>query len=129
MKYFYSAILTKTKEGYEVSFPNIKGCVTFGETLEEALLNAEDALTLTLWDMEEKGEKLPEVIPQTSIKCEKGQFVNLIAADTLEYRREYDQKAVKKTLTIPKWLDTLAQRNNLNFSSILQRALVRELGV
>ena len=128
MKYFYPAVIEKTKEGYEVYFPDIKGCATSGDSLQEALLNAEDALSLMLWDMEEKQDVIPVASETNAIKCRKNEIVNLIPADTMEYRRLYDNKAVKKTLSIPKWLDTLAQRKNVNFSNVLQKGLMREIG-
>ncbi len=127
MKYFYPAVFKKSKQGYEVIFPDVEGCITSGKTLEEALLNAEDALSLFLWDMEEKKDEVPQASQLDAIKCKKNEFVNLIPADTMEYRRLYDNKAVKKTLSIPRWLDTLAQRSNINFSNVLQKGLMREL--
>ena len=81
-----------------------------------------------LWDMEEKQDVIPAASETSAIKCKKNEIVNLIPADTMEYRRLYDNKAVKKTLSIPKWLDTLAQRKNVNFSNVLQKGLMREIG-
>ena len=78
--------------------------------------------------MEEKQDVIPVASETSTIKCKKNETVNLVPADTMEYRRLYDNKAVKKTLSIPKWLDTLAQRKNVNFSNVLQKGLMRELG-
>ena len=55
--------------------------------------------------------------------------MTLIACDTVEYRRYYDNKAVKKTLSIPSWLNTMAERQDVNFSSVLQKALKADLGI
>ena len=90
---------------------------------------AEDVLNLTLWDMEENKENIPAPSNPKDIKCDENSFIALISADTLAYRKLYDKKAVKKTLTIPAWLNNLALEKNVNFSNILQNALIKELGV
>ena len=81
-------------------------------------------------DMEENKTPIPA---PTSIREIQAQYpddiVTLVKADTLAYRRLYDTKAVKKTLSIPRWLDTLAQEHGINFSNILQQALMKELDV
>ena len=63
------------------------------------------------------------------VETEQGEFVSLVTCDTLEYRKYYDNKAVKKTLTIPAWLNTMAEREGINFSAVLQSALKKELHV
>ena len=97
--------------------------------MTEAYENAEDALNLTLWDLEERKDAIPVSTEVNKITCAEGSFVSLVAADTLAYRKQYDTKSVNKTLSIPRWLDTLARENNVNFSNILQRALLKELNI
>ena len=131
MKYNFPAIFHAEPEGgYSIFFPDIEGCYSQGETIQECCEMAEDALNLILWDMEES--KTPISAP-TPIKQIQEQYpddiVTLVKADTLAYRRLYDTKAVKKTLSIPRWLDTLAQEHGINFSNILQQALMKELDV
>lgn len=136
MKYIYPAIFTldTTDENfpngvYLVKFPDLDACHTFGNTLDEAYTMAEDLLSLTLWDMEEDKENIPTPSNPKDIKCDENSFVSLISADTIAYRKLYDKKAVKKTLSIPAWLNNLALEKNINFSNILQNALMKELGV
>lgn len=137
MKYVYPAIfhLDMTDENYPngvylIDFPDLEGCYTSGETLEEAFEMAEDALNLMLLDMEER--KIPVPAPSfiNKIKTEDpNDIVTLVKADTLAYRKMYDNKAIKKTLSIPRWLDTLAHEHGINFSNVLQKALMKELNV
>lgn len=126
-KYVYPAIFTPEEVGFSVRFPDIAGCFTSGETIEEAMSMAEDALCLMIYDMEENQEDIPVASDVRSIRFDEGEFVSLVACDTLEYRRYYNNKAVKKTLSIPAWLNTMAEREDINFSSVLQKALKEEL--
>ena len=80
-----------------------------------------------LWDAEHKKEPIPAAteVPQV----ESPQFVSIVAADTDEYRRRNDSRAVKKTLTLPSWLNARAEQAGVNFSQVLQEALKERLGV
>jgi len=129
-KYAFPAVFTPAKEGgYLVVFPDIPACFTEGDTVAEALEMANDVLCLMLYDMEENGKKIP--LPSDINKLEKSgdSFTSMIACDTLEYRKFYDNKSVKKTLTIPSWLNSIAEKNNINFSSVLQEALMQKLHI
>ncbi|WP_295092654.1 type II toxin-antitoxin system HicB family antitoxin [Ruminococcus sp.] len=90
-KYAYPAIFKAEKSGYSVSFPDISGCFTQGDTLEEAKDNAKDALCLMLYDMEEKGEAIPEASNFEKIKASERDIVSLINCDTLEYKEIFDK--------------------------------------
>ena len=128
MRYNYPAIFEQDKKNtYLVSFPDLEGCYTDGVNLEKALDNARDVLNLMLWDMEEQGTKIPQPTLPNKIKVNSKSFVTLIQADTLEYRKLHDKKAIKKTLSIPRWLDTIAEKENVNFSNVLQNALIKQL--
>lgn len=127
-KYVFPAVFTQEESGlYAVDFPDLKGCYTSGETLADAVEMAEDALCLMLYDMEEDGAEIPQPSPISGIQKDTESIVSLVACDTLEYRKFYDKKAVKKTLTIPNWLNVMAERENVNFSAILQEALIEKL--
>lgn len=128
-RYVYPALFSKEACGYSVSFPDVEGCATSGETLEEAIEMAQDALCLMLYDREERNEPIPNASDISKLTCKEGDFWTLIECDTLEYRRYFNNKAVKKTLSIPAWLNTMAEREDINFSAVLQRALKAELGV
>lgn len=128
MKYVYPAIFTPLSEGgFAILVPDLPGCRTFGETIFEAIEMAEDAVSMWLWDAENSQETIPE--PSDHIAANDPDFVNLIKVDTDEYRRQYDRRAVKKTLSIPSWLNTEAERANAPFSQILQEGLKSYLGV
>lgn len=130
MKYAYPAILTKEASGlYSVSFPDLEGCFTSGESLPDALEMAEDALCLTIYDLEEDGSDIPSPSSVKDINCAADDLVSLVYCDTVEYRRLYDSRAVKKTLTIPAWLNTMAERADLNFSKVLQDGLKMQLNI
>ena len=130
MKYAYPAIIQAEADGlYSVEFPDIDGCVTSGSSLPDAIQMAEDALCLMLYDMEESGEAIPAPSDPKAVQAGTDALVSLVCCDTIEYRKLNNNKAVKKTLTIPAWLNTLAERADLNFSSVLQDALKLRLDI
>ena len=90
---------------------------------------AKDALCLILYDLEEREESIPVPTSINDVVTENGDIVSLVACDTLEYRKFFDKKAVKKTLTIPNWLNTMAERADINFSAALQEALIEKLNI
>lgn len=126
--YFYPAIFTKEENGYSVRFPDFPGCFTEGDTLEEAYKMATCAIGL--YAQNEDGEfEFPEASEPNSVELEEDEFSVLVEFDVLEYLKNTSEKAVKKTLTIPSWLNSLAEQNNVNFSKVLQTALREHLGV
>jgi len=129
MKYVYPVILTPDSGGYLVNFPDIESCYTEGDDLAEALEMAKDVLALRLCDYENENRPIPVATSQTVLPLEIGQLVSLVSADTIEYRKFWDNKAVKKTLTLPRWLNTWAEKEEINFSAALQRALKEELKI
>ena len=125
-KYVYPAVFTLAEEGgYLVNFPSLDNCFTDGDTLAEAFENAEDALALMLCALEDKGT--PESPIGTPVECPDGGEVHYIHCDTMEYRRLYSSRAIKKTLSIPAWLNTAAERRGINFSQVLQEALLEKI--
>ena len=128
-KRFYPAVFQKEDVGYSVFFPDLKGCFTQGDTLEEAYKMAADALGLYLEDSETGAFNYPETSEIETIKTEKNQTVVLVEFDEVEYRKRNSKKSVKKTLSIPQWLNIMAEEKNINFSQILQKALKAELNI
>lgn len=127
-KYAYAAVFTPAEEGgFTVNFPDLPNCFTDGDTIAEALEMAKDVLCLTLYGLEEDQKEIPQPTELVQIHAEQGEIVSLVACDTLEYRKFFDKKAVKKTLTIPNWLNIIAERNEVNFSAVLQEALIAKL--
>ena len=125
--YFYPAIFQVEEDGYSVFVPDIPGCMTQGDTMEEALAMVQKAIGLMLEDVA-PADYPAASLPQDLV-LEKDQFALMVPFDKLAYDKKYNAKAVKKTLSVPKWLDTLATEHNVNFSNILQNALMHELGV
>ena len=128
MKYVYPAVFTPLEEGgFDVCIPDLPYCRTCGDDLADAIEMAEDATSMWLWDAENKKETIPP--PSKTCQYNSPQFVNFIKADTDAFRRANDKRAVKKTLTIPAWLNAEAEKAHLNFSGILQSALKERLGI
>jgi predicted RNase H-like HicB family nuclease len=132
MKYVYPVIFTPEGENTLVDVPDLPGLHTFGKNLAEALYMAQDAIEMWLWDAEDKNESIPPASSQIDIAkiCSAPeQFVSMVPADTDEYRRQNDTRAVKKTLSIPAWLNHQAEKANAPFSQILQQGLKEYLHI
>ncbi|MCL2275035.1 MAG: type II toxin-antitoxin system HicB family antitoxin [Defluviitaleaceae bacterium] len=121
MKYVYPAILYPDDDKIGVTVPDLPGCHTFGEDMADALIMAKDAIETWLWSAED--EALPIPPASKTLPTRTNEIVNLIAADTDEYRKANDTRAVKKTLSIPSWLNQQAEKANAPFSQILQQGL------
>jgi antitoxin HicB len=128
-KYVFPAIFTQEDEGYSIGFPDLDGCYTQGDDLQDGYDMAQDALCLVLYDMEENKKAIPKPSDPKAIKVDSNSFVSLISCDTLEYRKFNDGKAVKKTLSIPSWLNKMAESSGINFSATLQGALKQQLHI
>lgn len=129
-KLIYPAVFHPEEAGgYSVFFPDLLGCVTEGDTMAEAIYMAKDALGIYLYSLKEDGEKPPRPSDPADIDTEGRDFVSLIEYDEVEYLKRTDNRSVKKTLTIPAWMDVLAKENNLNFSNVLQNAIRHELNL
>ena len=126
---FYPAIFHKAEEGgFWVTFPDIPECMTQGDDMQQAYEMAVDALGLSLTTMEEAGEEIPKASTLDKVDPEDGVLI-IVEFDMAEYRRRNSSRAVKKTLSIPEWLNEAAMRENINFSQLLQEALMVKLGV
>lgn len=126
-KYVYPACFYKEEDGkYSVIFPDFGGA-TYGNDLEDAFAMAEDYLGGIIVDMQDDKEPLPKPSAISSVKADEypDGFVSFVAVDASAYR---STKSVKKTLTIPLWLDEAATEKHLNFSKVLQQALKEQLG-
>lgn len=127
MKYVYPAVFTPEDGGYSVNFPDLEGCYTSGDDLQDAIYMAQDVLAFTLFDYEKENKEIPEASRLSDIKLEKGEFINYIICDTVEYQRRNNNRAIKKTLTIPEWLNEAAMARGINFSQVLQDGLRQTL--
>lgn len=126
--YYYPAIFLKEENGYSVSFPDLPGCYTEGENIDEAYRMSKEAIGLYVQD--DKGDFVfPEASAPDDIEINEDEKIVLIEFNPIEFLKNSSNKAVKKTLTIPSWLNNLAEQNNVNFSNVLQNALKEYLNV
>ena len=127
MRKAYKIILTPDEQGYLVTVPDFN-CNTQGESIADALFMARDvigAMGITLQDM---GKYIPE--PDSVIfNPESEDIVTYVDVDFAEYRKKAENKKVKKTLTIPSWLNEKAEAEHINFSRVLEEALINKLGI
>ena len=130
MKLIYPACFYKEDDGgYSVDIPDLLGCCTQGDNLEEAISMAEDAALGWLLTAVEEGEDIPEASNINDIKLENNNgFKSLLLLDLGAYSQKYGtRKSVKKTLTIPIWLNEKAEKLGINFSKTLQDALLSKI--
>lgn len=120
----YPAIFHKEDDSFWVDFPDLEGCQSYGNTLEETMEYAQEALGLYIVSKLDNNEKINKPSDIKSIESDDG-FVSYVSTDISKYRKK--SKSIKKTLTIPEWLNEEAEKNHINFSSVLQRALMDEL--
>ena len=136
MKIVYPACFYKEKDGgFSVIFPDLHHLATCGDNLQEALAMAIDCLAGYLYNSRQMGEPVPvpsaldRIDPDVEYDEYEEVFINLVTVDVAEYAKQHFEKAVKKTLTIPKWLNDKAEREQINFSQLLQAALRQKLGL
>lgn len=127
MHLIYPAVFHEEDGAYWVEFPDLEGCQSFGDTLNETVVNAKEALEAYAVTLLEEGEKLNAPSDITDIHCEEGCFTSLVECDITN--KFVSCRAVKKTLTIPAWLNDIAVQNNVNFSQTLQNALIEQLHI
>lgn len=130
-RYTFAAVFEPDDtQGYTVTFPDLPGCITEGDDFEEAARNAKEVLELHLYGMEEEGMPIPKPTSNFNDWENKpiGQIV-IITAWMDVIRDEMQNKAVNKTVTMPKWLADEAKSAGINFSQVLQTALKKQLGI
>ena len=129
MKYIYPAIFYPEEDNrFSVIFPDLNNLATYGDTLADAFAMAQDACEQYLFTLLHDGEPLPNATALGDVvKDEPDAIVNLICADLDAYSRAYDDRAVKKTLSIPAWLNTLCDSYGINYSKVLKDALIAKL--
>lgn len=129
-KLFYPAIFHKADEGgFWVTFPDIPECMTQGDDIQEAYEMAVDALGLAITSRKESNEEIPSPSEPYNILINENEFCAVIEFDMLAYKKRTNSKAVKKTLSIPEWLNEEATALGINFSQVLQEALMQKIGI
>ena len=133
----YPACFFKEENGYSVVFPDLNCLATCGKTEKEAMSMAVDCLAGYLYSLKRDGEPIPEASAMKDISPEKiageldadatDAFVSMVSVDVAEYAKSHFEKSVRKTLTIPAWLNIAAQEKKINFSQTLQEALLAKI--
>ena len=128
-KLFYPALFHKSEEGgFWISFPDFPECFTEGDDMKQAYEMTVEALGLALVNRKEEKEEIPDPSDLDKIQNEDGTIV-IVEFDMLEYQRKHNSKAVKKALSIPEWLNEEAVSMGVNFSQVLQEALMSKLNI
>lgn len=127
--YIYPAIFSFDSDGISIEFPDLPGCLPCATTVESAMKNAKEALALHLYGMEKDNDDIPEPTDIRSIRTDKNQTITLIEIPMNVFREKMKNRTVKKTLTIPAWLNTEAENKGINFSQTLQDALKQKLNI
>ena len=128
-KLFYPALFHKSEEGgFWISFPDFPECFTEGDDMKQAYEMTVEALGLALVNRKEEKEEIPDPSDLDKIQNEDGTIV-IVEFDMLEYQRKHNSKAVKKTLSIPEWLNEEAVSMGVNFSQVLQEALMSKFNI
>lgn len=127
-KLFYPAIFHKAEEGgFWISFPDFPECFSDGDDMTQAYELAVNALGLAITSRETEGEAIPAPTDPSTLSVESDSFLMVVEFDILAYKKRTNPKAVKKTLSIPEWLNEEAMALNINFSQVLQEALIQRI--
>ena len=126
-KLFYPAVFHKAEEGgFWISFPDFPECLTEGDDMQKAYEMAVEALGLVLTGRAEEKDEIPKPTEVDQITVDNGVLV-IVEFDMMEYQRKHNSRAVKKTLSIPEWLNDAAIKAGVNFSQVLQEALMEKV--
>lgn len=128
-RYVFPAVFGYDNDGINVTFPDLPGCHTFGDTEEDAFLMAKDALEGHLYTLESEGDPIPTPTSLHTMSTNKNESALLVEAWMTLVRQEMDNAPVKKTLTIPSWLNERGNEHDVNFSMILVEGLKHHLGL
>ena len=128
MKYIYTAVFTLDGEKVYARVPDLPGCVTTGASLQDAIEQITDAASGWLVVAEDRGLPIASPSRQDAVPHEAGDTLSLISVDTLAYRAQTDTRAVRKNVSLPAWLASLAEKRGMNCSQILQEGLLARLG-
>jgi len=127
--YNFIAIFDYADDGISIDFPDLPGCYPWADTTDEAIQNAKEAMGLHLWSMEKDGDEIPTPSKLSDIKLENNQIPYLVEVFMPSVRLKLDKSFVKKTLSVPAWLNAEAESKGVNFSGLLQEALVQYLEI
>lgn len=126
--YTYPAFFYFDEDGISIEFPDLPGCLPCAQTQEEAFRNAQEAMALHLYSMEQDGDPIPVPTPVNQLTPDEGGVLAMIEVFMPAFRDRMINKSVNRTVTLPAWLNAAAQERNINFSQVLQDALKAQLG-
>lgn len=121
--YSFIAVFDYADDGISIEFPDLPGCFSAADTTEEAVRHAKEAMGLHLWGMEKDGDEIPVPSELKDVQLESNQLPCLIAVFMPPVRLRLDKAFVKKTLSVPAWLNAEAENRGVNFSHVLQQGL------
>lgn len=121
--YEFVAVFDYEKDGINIKFPDLEEAISCASTTKEALKNAKEVLELVLYNREQEEIEIPKSTLLEDIKCGENERTVCVNVWMPLVRNEMEEQSVKKTLTIPQWLNKLAEAENVNFSKVLQSAL------
>ena len=133
----YPACFFKEEDGYAVVFPDLNYLATSGKSEGEAMAKAVECLAGYLYTSQKDGEQVPEPTAVGDVSIDEVarelqidvdySFVNMVSVNVAEYAKMYFEKSVRKTLTIPAWLNEAALAKGINFSQTLRDALIEKV--
>ncbi len=126
--YAFPAYFYYDEDGISIEFPDLPGCLPCAETTSEAFQNAKEALGLHLFGMEQDGDAIPTPTPVQKLHPDEGGVVTMVEVFMPAVRDRINNRAIKKTVTIPAWLNSAAEAAGISFSQVLQEGLRQRLG-
>lgn len=127
-RHFFPSIFKKEEDGYSVRFPDLEGVFSEGDTMDEAYEMSIDAIGLYLFTGNSFIEP-PKLSDLQDIKYGDDESLVLIEFNEINYLKKHTNQSVKKTLSIPSWLNEMALQKNINFSQVLQDGLKNQLNI
>lgn len=129
MKYIYTATFEPNEDGtkYYCRVPDLPGCITTGDSIDDAIEMITDAASGWLVVAEDEGNEIPVPTPQHKLNIPENAACSIICIDTLAYRAATDTRAVRKNVSLPAWMAALAEKRGVNCSQVLQDGLMQLL--
>lgn len=129
MKYIYTATFVPNEDGtkYYCRVPDLPGCITTGCSIDDAIEMITDAASGWLVVAEDEGNDIPVPTPQRNLDIPENATCSIIRIDTIAYRAATDTRAVRKNVSLPAWMATLAEKRGVNCSQVLQDGLMQQL--
>lgn len=129
MKYIYTATFVPNEDGskYYCRVPDLPGCITTGSSIDDAIEMITDAASGWLVVAEDEGNEIPAATPQHQLNISENAICSIICIDTFAYRAATDTKSVRKNVSLPAWMATLADKRGINCSQVLQDGLMQLL--